>query len=713
MKMKSLFLCLIFFVSRISSALANEGMWLPIFLSQLNEKEMRAAGMKLKASDIYDINKGSLKDAIVLFGGGCTGEVVSDKGLLFTNHHCGYGQIQSHSTVERNYLKDGFWSKSMAEELPCPGLSVTFISRIEEVTQAVFMGVKESMTEAARQKTIDENISKLKPAMNLAAHEDLVVRSFFTGNRYFAFVTVTYTDIRLVGAPPESIGKYGSDTDNWVWPRHTGDFSVFRIYAGADNLPSAFSGSNVAYKPKHFLPISLKGIKEGDFTMVFGFPGRTDEYLTGAAVAQTAQVINPLRVELRDRALKIMDSYMRTDEATKIKYAGKYAGIANSWKKWLGESQGIAKTNGLERKNKYESDFNGKVVANADWKAKYGNLTTDLSNNYKNLEIYALNREAFSEVFSRLPDAPRLASQIQNLINTAHQKGAELFKADLVKFRENLPGFYTNYDANIDREMFLALIKIYRMRIPIDQQPGILRNITQEELDKVWQNSAVWSKDKLDILLGLDPEAVEVALENDPLVNLVSECNNFFIANIMPKYNEYLGLIGPLQRKYMQAQIEVFKERKFYPDANGTMRVSFGQVKSYAPRDAVQYEWQTDIDGVVEKYIPGDYEFDLSSKYLDLYKKRDFGRYASNGTLPICFIGSNHTTGGNSGSPAIDAKGRLIGINFDRVWEGTMSDLNYDASICRNIMVDVRYVLWVIEKYGGAGHLIEEMKIVE
>lgn len=694
------------------SCFADEGMWLPIFLKQLNEKEMRAAGMKLRAEDIYSINKGSLKDAVLHFGGGCTGEVVSPKGLLLTNHHCGYGQIQKHSSLEHNYIRDGFWAKSLSEELPCEGLTVTFISRIEDVSAQVLAGIRNDMTEQERQSAIDQNIARVTKTIAIQPYESISIKPFFAGNQYFAFISVTYKDVRMVGAPPESIGKYGSDTDNWVWPRHTGDFSVFRIYADKNNLPAEYSKDNVPFVPKHYFPISLDGVKENDFTMIFGFPGKTDEYLPGVGVKQATEDLNPLRISLRDKALKIMDARMRANAATKIKYASKYASIANAWKKWIGESLGVKKTDGLGRKRKYEAEFTRRVNADPVLKEKYGSLLSAFETKYSEFKRYALAREATAEVFARILDVTRMGNQAIQLIKTYESQGETEYQNQVTRARNGFGGFYKNFEADIDREMFVELIMIYKANVDLGLQPPSITKLTKEQLAGIFDSSNLISESKMNTITALPPAEAVKLLREDALVILLREVYDFNQNTISPKANMYTAEINTLQRSYMQAQMDVFREKKFYPDANSTLRVSYGKVKPYSPKDALNYGIMTTIDGVVEKYVPGDYEFDLDQRYLDLYARKDFGRYGVNGTLPVCFIGANHTTGGNSGSPAIDARGNLIGINFDRVWEGTMSDVNYDASICRNIMVDIRYVLWVIDKYAGAGHLVDEMKLV-
>ncbi len=693
---------------------AGEGMWIPLLLKALNEAEMQSMGMKLSAEDIYSVNKGSLKDAIVHFGGFCTGEIISGSGLILTNHHCGYGNIQSHSTVENNILKNGFWAKSHSEELANPGLFVRFIDEIQDVTKVALMGVNDQMSDSERQSMIDRNIEGIKAKYKLAEFQEVMIRPFYHGNQYYAFLTTVYNDVRLVGTPPESIGKFGSDTDNWVWPRHTGDFSLFRVYASPDNKPANYSEENIPYTPKHFLPISLDGVEEDDFTMVFGFPGRTNEYLHSAAVEQTVNDLNPAKIEIRDNALKIIDKYMRSDEKIRLQYASKFARVANYWKKWIGESQGLKSTGAIAKKKKIEKEYVDKTGNNE--------LMDSFTKVYSEIAPYALTRDFYNEVALRNIEMLSMCRNFRRLVSSYENNGLEgynNFKARLDAF---LPSFYKNFNATIDQEVFGSLTKLYVDKIDDAYVP--------EQLKKEWmfmramedhnalgaylyQKSPLVNEDAVNKLLMQNAEDVIVALKNDPLYKLGEDWDALYNDQIAANYNSRKTIIDSLQRIYMKSQMEAFPNKRFYPDANSTMRVTYGKVNGYVPRDAVYYTPVTYLDGVIQKYIPGDYEFDVPAKLLELYEDKDYGQYTdTNGKVPVCFIGSNHTTGGNSGSPAIDAHGNLIGLNFDRVWEGTMSDINYDASICRNIMVDARFILFVVDKYAGANHLIKEMKLV-
>ncbi len=715
--MKKLILSLTFLIVLRFAAIAVEGMWLPLLLGLLNETEMKSMGMKMSAEDIYSVNKGSLKDAIVQFGGGCTGEIISPKGLLLTNHHCGYGQIQSHSTLEHNYLEDGFWAKTMDAELPNPGLTVTLISRIEDITNMVLNGVTDKMDKRTRQSTIDKNLDEIRKSWKKEAYEDILIRPFFHGNQYFLFVTVTYRDIRLVGTPPSSIGKFGADTDNWVWPRHTGDFSMFRIYAGKDNLPADYSKDNVPYQPKHFLPISLDGVREGDFTMVFGFPGRTNEYLPSYAIEQIVDVLDPAKIAVRDKTLAIWNAAMRSDAQVKIQYASKQASLANAWKKWQGEVLGLTQTKAVDKKQKFEAKFKATVAATPAFK-KYANILSDFQQLYADIAPYAEAKDYYDEITFRNVELLRIASQVNRLVKTYENEGEAGFDNFNKRLQAYLDGFYKNYSPAIDQEVFGELMQMMVEKVDKAYLPeGFIKKTAEygnyELMAKdVYQKTWLTDAKAAMTMLSKSPNDVMIAIQTDPACQLASAFDQTYNEKIMVKYNEYNEQIDELQQVYMKALMEVFPNEKFYPDANGTLRVSYGRVQGYQPRDAVSYSNTTYLDGVMEKYVPGDYEFDVPAKLQELYKARDYGKYGESGRMPVCFIGSNHTTGGNSGSPAIDAYGNLIGLNFDRVWEGTMSDYNYDLSLCRNIMVDIRYVLFLVDKFAGATNLIEEMKLV-
>ncbi|MFZ9386415.1 MAG: S46 family peptidase [Chitinophagaceae bacterium] len=706
---------ILFFASLL--ARADEGMWLPQLLARLNEKQMKGMGMKISASDIYNINKGSLKDAIVSFGGFCTGELISSRGLILTNHHCGFDAIQNHSTLQNNYIRDGFWARNGGEEIPNPGLFVTFIVRIDDVSKQVLAGTNPGMSEKERQSVIDKNIEAARKEVKKESYQESFVRAFFEGNQYFLFVTETYKDIRLVGAPPSAVGNFGKDTDNWMWPRHTGDFSMFRIYAGKDNKPADYSADNIPYTPKRSLSISLDGVREGDFTMVFGFPGRTTEYLHSAAVDQVVRVNDPVKIGIREKALTVLDGFMRRDEQIKIQYASKYANIQNAYKKWQGEILGLTSTGAVAKKQAYEAEFQKRVNTSPSWKASYGSLLDDLKKNYDEIEVYGKHRDYYSETIGRI-EVFVVASQLNNLISSREKNGEAGFNRMLPQVQERLEELYREYNPEVDKKLFEVLMEKFALEQDEQFIAPELKAKAQSAggfaklADQLYQSSVLDEGDKILNLLKTNPASLLENHQKDPINELLKFISGSFSSKVSGKLSAIQAEINKLQRTYMQAQMDVFREKTFYPDANSTLRVTYGTVKGYKPRDAVTYDYYTYLDGVMDKYKPGDYEFDVPEKLRTLYKNKDYGQYGSGGKMPVCFIARNHTTGGNSGSPALDANGNLIGINFDRAWEGTMSDINYDPSICRNIMVDIRYVLFIIDKYAGAGHLVKEMKLV-
>ncbi len=672
------------------------GMWIPSLLKGMNETEMKNLGSTLSADDIYNVNNSSLKDAIVHFNGGCTAEIISPKGLLLTNHHCGFSKIQAHSSVEKNYLKDGFWAMKQEDELPNDDLEVTFIIKIDDVTKTVLKGVTDDMSPKESQSIIQKNTNIVRKNYPIKEWQKTKVKAFYKGNQYFLFVTETYTDIRLVGAPPTSIGKFGSDTDNWMFPRHTGDFSMFRIYADANNRPAKYSKDNIPYTPKHFLPVSLDGIEEGDFTMIFGFPGRTNEYLPAVAIEQITQKINPSNINIREKALKVMDVAMKSDNKIRIQYASKQASIANYWKKWIGENQGIEKSNAIANKRQLEAKFTKKITKIRKFK-KYRTLLLQFDNLYKQFEPYAIKRSNFVEVFYRNNELMRQMFRLYQL-ERATKKGDKAFNRFKSYVVSQLKGIHKNYNSQVDQGIFDAIFPLYE---------------TKKVSSGFYKTSAFTQLESGLKMLEGTPKEVIANINKDAAYQFAKPYIADFYNNLSPNYSKYQGEIAKVQKLYMKGLMEVFPKDRYFPDANSTLRVTYGQVKGYSPRDAVYYNHVSYLDGVIEKYKPADYEFDVPQKLINLYKKKDFGNYAdTNGKVPVCFLGTNHTTGGNSGSPTIDAHGNLIGLNFDRVWEGTMSDMNYNPKICRNIMVDIRYILFIVDKFAGATRLINEMKLV-
>lgn len=689
------------------------GMWIP---TEVNEKEMKELGMKISAKDIFNPEKASIKDAVVQFDGGCTAEIISGKGLLLTNHHCGYDNIQSHSTVENDLLTNGFWAKDMNGELPNPGVTVDFITDIKEVTKDILAGTN-GLTGKDLDAKIKQNTDAYITSQKPESYQKISIRSMYYGNKYYAYVIETYKDIRLVGAPPSAIGKYGSDTDNWVWPRHTGDFSMFRIYADKNNKPAEYSKDNIPYTPKHFLPISIKDKKEDDFTFVFGFPGRTTEYLPAVAVEKIMTEIDPAMISVRDVTLKTLDEKMRVDNATRIKYASKYARISNAWKKWQGEIEGLKKSNAVGKKQQYEQSLISKNPA-------IKTTIDGLNKLYNEQAPYALNRAYYSEL-PRNAETLALGSLFGSYVEAVENGTSSQKSLDQLKSR--LSEIYKDYESGLDAKVTAKVVALYANKTPQQFLPAGFENYKDvnqniSTIENWAKNSVVMGSGKVngatvysDInKVFADQNALVQALKKDPVVQLYASIKGTYVKTTHEKVTSLQTEIDALQKQFMAQQMETDKDRKFFPDANSTLRVTYGKVKGSNPRDAVTYGYQTHLAGVMEKYIPGDYEFDLPKKLINIYNTKDYGIYKDkSGDVPVNFTATNHTTGGNSGSPALDAYGNLIGLNFDRQWEGTMSDINYDPKLCRNIMVDTKYILFVIDKYADAKWLINEMKIVK
>ena len=697
---QSLFL---FFLFSINILHAHEGMWIPSLLKVL-EGQMQSEGMQITAEDIYSINQSSLKDAIVHFGGGCTAEVVSKKGLILTNHHCGYSQIQQHSSLENNLLKDGFWAMSMKEELKNPGLTATFIVRIEDVTDKVLNGVKDQNSDEGN-KTMLANIKAIEKAAVNQPNYKASVKPFYYGNKYFMIVSKNYKDVRLVGAPPSAMGKFGGDTDNWVWPRHTCDFSMFRIYANADNEPAEISDDNVPYQAARALDIAIDGVKENDFTMVFGFPGRTSQYLTSKAVENYIAKLLPARIEMRKNSLRHIDAAMAMDEATYIKYASKQSRISNAYKKWIGQDLGLRKKEAVKKKLNLEKDWVTKGKGN---KALLDELF-ELEN--KKVEAQ-MAYNMFIEFYYYGPEMMRWATGFNKLANSKE------FDKEAKKKLKNMQNFFKNYDVNIDKKVFASLVPVYVKHVKKEMLSNELTDLvnkypsSEEMVEALYKKSKLHNKDQVEKLLQGSQKSFKKKLEKDPIYNLAQSLLTHFLNEIRPGYSQMTQDEEKLMKSFVKSLMMAYPEKSFWADANSTLRLTYGKVEGSAPRDGMEYTWFTTMDGIIEKYNTGEADFEVPQRLLDLYEEKNYGQYGTDGKLPVCLLGSNHTTGGNSGSPALDAYGRLVGINFDRSWESTMSDVLFDKDICRNIMVDIRYVLWVIDIYAGAGHLVKEMNLV-
>ncbi len=690
----------------IMPLMADEGMWIPMLLKK-NEADMQQKGMKISAEDIYSINQACLKDAIVLFGGGCTGEFVSDKGLLFTNHHCGYSYIARNSSLEHNYLANGFWAKSLEEEIPCPGLTVTRLVRMEDVTTQVLKGVDDNMSEAERELIINANIKSITAKAVEGTHYSAIIKPFYYGNQYFMYVNEVFTDVRMVGTPPSNIGKFGGDTDNWMWPRHTGDFSVFRVYAGADNKPAKYSADNKPYQPLQHLTISLKGVEEDDFTFVFGYPGTTNRYATSQAVDLAANVTNPVRIDLRTIRLNHYNNAMNQDAAQRLKYSSRVASIANGWKKWQGESLGINRLNGVEKKQEFEKRFQQWA---AD-KPMYKDVLPNMEKNYATLKSIELNSTYFSEAV-RAADFMNRAAALLNLANTTNDSMIQVYKNSLIKQNEN---YFKDFDKHsiVDRAIFIETFT-YMCKAGI---AGFVANKDvdaakiEEMLGNIYDKSVLTSeKDIMKLLNSYTAKDAKKILK-DPAVALYQLAYEKLLPESSRKqYNEVKKEINRLYRLYVKGMMEMDANNVSFPDANLTLRVAYGHVKGFRPKDGVYYKPYTTLEGIIEKENPDIYDYVVEPRLKELYNTQDYGQYAnSKGELPVGFIATNHTTGGNSGSPVLNANGELIGLNFDRCWEGTMSDLLFDPLYCRNITLDIRYCLFIIDKFAGATNLIDEL----
>ncbi len=706
------------FVSRLS---AHEGMWIPLFLGELNEAQMKEMGMNITAEDIYSINNASLKDAIVIFGRGCTGELISDQGLILTNHHCGYGQIQSHSSIEHDYLTDGFWAMNKGEELVNPGLTATFLVEMREVTEEVLKGIDEKLDEKKRDELVKENIKNLKELNAMDNGIDIVIKPFFSGNRYFMFIYEVYKDIRLVGAPPSNIGKFGGDTDNWMWPRHTGDFSLFRIYADENNRPAKYSKDNVPYQPKKHLKISLQGVEKDDFTFVYGYPGRTQEYLVSDAVKLITEEENPIKIKMRTIRLDIMKAAQKNDPKVRIQYAGKVASLANGWKKWQGENKGIKRMDAIETKFIKENEMIKWMDENSDMKSKYSNIIPDYRKLYAELTPWRKQYQYYREAGMGI-ELVSFAARFRKIVEELEKEESDEAKIDemVTKLDKRISGFFKNYYQPIDEAVAVRLLDEYYVGVDAKDLPDYFefinkkyKNDFKKYVSYLFEKSVFNQQEELKSLLAKHDKKFLKTIKKDPAFQFAQSLINKS-KEIKEASADLTSGLKALDRKYMQMQVDYQPKEVFYPDANFTMRIAYGKVDGYFPRDGVYYKHYTTLDGIMQKENPDIYDYVVTDQLKNLYKEKDFGPYANKeGKMNVCFAASNHTTGGNSGSPVFNADGHLIGINFDRNWEGTMSDIIYDPDQCRNITLDIRYCLFIIDKYAGAGHLVEEMSLIK
>jgi len=698
----------------------DEGIWIPLLIEKYNIKLMKEKGFKLSAEDIYSVNKACMKDAVVNFNGGCTAELISAEGLLITNHHCGYGQIQEHSSLEHDYLTNGFWAMSRNEELPNPGVTVTILKWMEDVTFHVLAGVTDDMASSDREKLIASNSENIQRQAIEGTGYRAIVRPFFMGNQYFLFVNETFRDVRLVGAPPSAIGKFGGDTDNWIWPRHTGDFSLFRVYADRNNNPADYSVENVPYRPAYYFPISLKGIKEGDFTLIFGYPGTTHQYVPSFHIDMVKNHINPKMISIRTEKIGIIDQAMDSDPLIRIQYSAKKAGISNSWKKWIGEIQGLERLNTIGRKQDYEAHLKRWIDGDEKRKADYGDILPSYEILYKNLKEYTLVNSFTNEVINGI-EAFGLARSLKDLAgmleNNSGEESVEKSKEKLIGASEQ---FFKDYNKETDRKLFIALMNMYSASLEdrwLAPEYKKFKDINNGDFsriaDKIYSRSPFTDELKFKTFIESFDKSSVNKLKKDPFYLISTDALAFLSDSVRPELSRLNGELQKLNKRYMKAQMEFENEKVFYPDANSTLRIAFGTVRGYYSRDAVYFKPFTTLKGIIEKDNPEIYDYDVPPRLKELYASRDYGRYARDGEIPVCFIANNHTTGGNSGSPVINAEGYLIGINFDRAWEGVASDMAFNPDQSRNISLDIRYALFIIDKFAGAGYLLDEMTIIE
>ncbi len=696
---------------------ADEGMWLPFLVNRLNYTDMQKAGLKLTAEEIYSVNNSSLKDAIIQFGNGCTGEIISGEGLILTNHHCGYGAIQSHSSVDHDYLTDGFWAYKKEDELANPGFFVKFLVRIEDVTEEVLTGVNYDLNEEERAKLIGAAIKTLSEKNSENGKYDISIKPFFNGNEYYMFVMQTYKDVRLVGAPPSSIGKFGGDTDNWMWPRHTGDFSLFRVYTAPDGSPAEYSKDNIPMQPKHFLPVSVAGINQGDYAMIMGFPGSTDRYLTSYGVEHNLKMMYPTRIKIRRAKLDIYAEDMAADAKVRIQYASKYAGVSNYWKNFIGMSRGLQRLKIADKKRETETRLTAWIDADAARKEIYGKALVNISDAYKYMDNYATAKWYFIEAIASGPEVIRMAAQTRGLLTELKAEKPNQAKIDkmVAAIKGGLDNFYKDYNLPTDKKVWAKMMEMYATEVAADQQPEFLKAISKKYkgnyakyADEVFAKTMFASPEKYKAFLD---KPTAKGLEKDPVFQAMNAFYNQYMAtnDAAKDVNEKLA-IG--NRLFIDALRKMDQDKNFYPDANFTMRLTYGNVLDYYPQDAVHYNYFTTLDGIMQKEDANNPEFVVPAKLKEIWKNKDYGIYGDGEQMKTCFLSNNDITGGNSGSPVINGKGELIGLAFDGNWEAMSGDIAFEPELQRTINVDIRYVLLIIDKYAGANNLIQELNLV-
>ncbi len=717
--MKKLTILILAFVIGFSGSIkADEGMWLLPLLSKLNMDKMSEMGLQLSAEDIYSINQSSLKDAVVIFGRGCTGELISDQGLILTNHHCGYGDIQKLSSVEHNYLKDGFWAKSLKEELPAEGLSVTFLKYMKDVTTEILEGVTEDMTEEERTEAILKNQKAIRDEASEGNDYSIFVKNYFEGNQYFLIAYEEFTDVRFVGAPPSSIGKFGFDTDNWMWPRHTGDFSMFRVYADKDGKPAEYSEDNVPLTPEHHLPVSLKGVNPEDFAMTIGFPGSTSRYLTSWGITERMDVINDARIVPRGVKQDIWKKDMLADEKVNIQYASKFSRSSNYWKNSIGMNRGLEKLDVLGQKRELEKQFEAWVKEDAKREEIYGDVLNQLEKVYTERKEEAKALNYIVECAIRGTEIIAQGIKTIKLEEALEEENEEKIKEITERVLHSLDAFYKDYSKSTDHKVFGAMLELYYDKIPAEHHPSFMDEVI---IKKYKGDFKKYSDDVFKKSIFVDQEKLTAFLKEPKLKVLTKDPVFIAAKSVMKTYRSLYSGYSALKdaesknnRLFIKGLMEMQPEKVFYPDANFTMRLSYGKVGNYEPKDAVIYKHFTTLEGIIEKYEPGNYEFEVPEKLISLYNNKDYGQYVdADGSLHVCFTTNNDITGGNSGSPVINANGELFGLAFDGNWEAMSGDIAFETELQKCINVDIRYVLFIIDKYAGATNLINEMTLVK
>ena len=701
------------------NVVADEGMWLPHLLKEINEEDMNSLGLKLTTEEIYSINNSSLKDAIVSLGGFCTAEMISDQGLMLTNHHCAFDVIQNHSSIKNDYLKDGFWAMNKSEELPNESLTASFLISIEDVSLQIISSLSDTMSEAERSKKITAVSNKIIKKATEDTHYNARVKAFYGGNSFYLMKYETFKDVRLVGAPPSSIGKFGGDTDNWMWPRHTGDFALFRVYCGPDGKPAEYAIENVPYKPKHHLPVQAAGVENNDFTMVFGFPGSTDRYLTSYGVKEALDIKNPTIVDIRTEKLSIMKSWMSLNKEIDIKYAAKHAQTSNYWKYYIGQSKGLKRMKVYEKKLKIEEEFISWVNNNEDRKKKYGDALNMIKEAYDNNQDIAVNRIFLNEAIFMGCEIMYFSFRMNRAIGQLPKEGEER-KAAIKKIKKEAKNYYKDYSSELDKELFGSMLELYYYTVPKDQHAPIFKTIENQLLgfkkldfqyyaDNVFNRSVFASEEKFMRFLESPSNSI---IKHDLAYKTLMSIYNHYIEQISSQRREVRNKLKKGNRLFIAGLKEMSPEKNFYPNANSTMRLTYGSVGDYVPSDGVHYSCFTTIDGIIEKEDSLNEEFIVPIKLKELYLKKDYGEYAdSEGNLRVNFISNNDITGGNSGSPVINAWGELVGTAFDGNWEAMSGDIAFENKVQRTISVDIRYILFIIDKFAGASHLINEMTI--